>query len=308
MQARPGVAEANVRALAAPLLGPFDRTAVLYASSPFQLCARWPTAPAEPLLPDGPFPAVPTLVLAGEDDLRTPLEGARRVAARIPGAILVSAPETGHSVLSGFPRRCGLRAAEDFFAGRPVRPCVARRRTFPPLPPFPRSLAQVDAQPQVGGKRGRTITAVGLTLADALDQLVSASMFAGFEQEVLQAGGLREGYVRADEERLELHGVAFVPRVRVRGRITFGRRPHGALRVSGRAAARGRLVFHRDGSVTGRLGGRRVRVTGGALRARRAQPARGGLSRVMRRLAGWPPDVPARIPGAAIQPVLDDAG
>ena len=74
-------------------------------------------------------------------------------------------------------------------------------------------------------------------------------------------GGLRAGYVRAGEETLDLHGVVYVPGVRVRGRIVFSNRPHGVLHVSGRAAARGRLVFRRDGSVTGRLGGRRVRVS-----------------------------------------------
>ena len=307
IQTRAVVAEANVRALPPPSLGPFDRTAVLFASSPFQLCARWPTASPEPLLPDGPFPAVPTLVLSGEDDLRTPLEGARRVAARIPGATLVAAPEMGHSVLSGFPRRCGLRAADDFFAGRAVRPCVARRRTFPPLPPFPRSLAQVDTEPQVGGKRGRTITAVGLTLADALDQLLSAALFAGFEQKVLQAGGLRAGYVRAGEERLEMHGVVFVPGVRVRGRISFSDRPHGALRITGHAAARGRLVFRRDGSVIGKLGGRRVRVTAvSPSRAGNAQLVRGGIGRVLRRVDRWPLDVPVRAPGTRPLPVWDD--
>ena len=182
-----GCGSQRPRAAAAPC-GPFDRTAVLFASSPFQLCARWPTAPAEPLLPDGPFPAVPTLVLAGEDDLRTPLEGARRIAARIPGATLVAAPETGHSVLSGFPRRCGLRAADDFFAGRAVRPCVARRRTFPPLPPSRARSRRSIPNRRSAASAGAPITAVGLTLADALDQLLSAALFAGFEQKVLQAG------------------------------------------------------------------------------------------------------------------------
>jgi hypothetical protein len=257
-------------------------------------------------LPDGPFPAVPAIVLAGEADLRTPLESARRVASRIPGAALVTVPETGHSVLNGFPRRCGLRATDDFFADRPVRPCVARRRSFPPLPPFPRSLATVRAEPQVGGKPGRTVTAVGLTLADALDQLLSASLFAGFEQNVLRVGGLRAGYVRAGEETLDLHGVVYVPGVRLGGRITFSNRPHGVLRVSGRAAARGRLVFRRDGSVTGRLGGRGVRVSAaGTSTAGAAQLARGRIVRVLARLGDWPPDVPASAPGSYRLPVAD---
>jgi hypothetical protein len=246
-------------------------------------------------------------VLAGEDDLRTPLESARRVASRIPGATLVAVPEMGHSVLNGFPRRCGLRAADDFFTDKPVRPCVARRRSFPPLPPFPRSLAKVRAEPQIGGRRGRTVTAVGLTLADALDQLLSASLLAGFEQNVLRVGGLRAGYVRAGEESLDLHGVVYVPGVRLRGRIILSNRPHGVLRVSGRAAARGRLVFRRDGSVTGRLGGRRVRVSGaGRSTAGAAQLARGRIVRVLARLGSWPPDVPASAPGSHRLPLTGE--
>jgi hypothetical protein len=288
-----------VRALPTSLFAPFDRTATLFWSTPFQLCALWPNALADPQLPYGPFPAVPTLILAGEDDLRTPLESARRVAARIPGATLVTAQEVGHSVLSGFPRTCGLRAADDFFRGRAVRPCPIRRRAFPALPPAPRRLAQVPAEPQVGGRRGRTITAVGLTLGDALDQLLSASLASGLTQSTLRVGGLRAGYVRATETRLEMHGVVYVPGVRIRGRIVLSDRPHGSLRVTGPAAANGRLTFRRDGSVTGRLGGRRVRVSGAAS-ARRGdtRPERGPIGPLLRRLADWPPDLPGRRPDA----------
>ena len=305
-EARRAVAEERLRAVQPAVLGPFDRTTALFASAPLQICSRWPTAPAEPQIPDGPFPAVPALVLAGEDDLRTPLESARRIAARIPGAKLVSVPEAGHSVLSGFPRRCGLRAADDFFAGRPVRPCLPRTRAFPPLPPFPRSLKQVDPEPQVGGLRGRTVTAVGLTLLDALDQLISASQTAGPEQSVLRVGGLRAGYVRAGEEDLEAHGVVFVPGVRLRGRITFSDEPHGVMRVTGDAAARGRLVFRRDGSVTGRLDGKRVRVAAASGASGHGRVARGGIRGALRRLAAWPVQAPVMVPGRSPLPALPD--
>ena len=301
--ARAAAADANARSVSLGLLGPFDRTTALFGSPTFQLCGRWPTAPAEPQLPAGPFPAVPTLVLAGEDDLRTPLESARRVAARIPGAKLVSVPEMGHSVLNGFPRRCGLRAADDFFAGRAVRPCAARRRAFPPAPRIPHSLAQVDADPQVGGRRGRTLTAVGLTLVDVLDQLLSASLYADFDQSVLRVGGLRAGYVRAGKS-LDLHGVVYVPGVRLRGRITFSQRPHGSVRITGHAAARGRLVFRRDGSVSGRLGGRRVRIATAVRRAAGGRPPTGGdLRHIMGRLRAWPPGTLRRPPGSYSPPV-----
>jgi len=146
----------------------------------------------------------------------------------------------------------------------------------------------VKPEPQVGGRRGRTITAVGLTLADALDQLLSASLLAGFEQDVIRVGGLRAGYVRAGQEALELHGAVYVPGVRLRGRIVLDNRPHGAVRVTGKAAAQGRIAFRRDGSVTGRLGGRRIRVrAAGRSRTEAAQLARGGITRVLDRLGQW---------------------
>lgn len=40
---------------------------------------------------------LPTLVLSGEEDVATPPEQARRIAARIPGARLVSIPAAGHT-------------------------------------------------------------------------------------------------------------------------------------------------------------------------------------------------------------------
>ena len=160
----------------------------------------------------------------------------------------------------------------------------------------------MQAEPQVGGRRGRTVTAVGLTLADALDQLLSASLLARFEQSVLQVGGLRAGYVRAGEETLDLHGVVYVPGVRLRGRIVFSNRPHGVLHVSGRAAARGRLVFRRDGSVTGRLGGRRVRVSAaGRSTAGVARLARGRIGRVLGRIGNG-----RRLRAATAYPSPDD--
>jgi pimeloyl-ACP methyl ester carboxylesterase len=43
---------------------------------------------------------VPVLLLAGEDDLRTPVEAAQGTAARFSHAELVTVAATGHSVLA----------------------------------------------------------------------------------------------------------------------------------------------------------------------------------------------------------------
>ena len=260
--ARLAAAEAALRAMPPAALYPFDRTTALFSSPTVQLCARWPSAPADPAIMDGPYPAVPTLVLAGEDDLRTPLEGARRIAARIPGAILTPVSEMGHSVLDGFPRTCGLRTVDDFFSGRPLRRCPPRAREFPPVPMAPRSLSAVLPEAGVAGRTGRTVSAVSLTLVDAFDHIFSAALIASADQDVLHVGGLRAGYARAGLRTLELHGMEFVRGVRVSGRLLLSDGPRGVLRVTGDAAARGRLEILRDGSVRGRLGGKRVRITG----------------------------------------------
>jgi hypothetical protein len=284
---RIAAAEAALRALPASALAPFDRTTALFSSPSVQVCSRWPSAPSAPAIPDGPFPAAPTIVLAGEDDLRTPLESARRTAARIPGATLVSVPEMGHSVLDGFPRTCGIRAVDDFFSGRALRKCPPRRREFPPVPIAPRRLSELAPQIGVRGRPGRTITAVGLTLIDALEHVFSAAMLASPDQDVLHVGGLRAGYARAGLRTLEFHRMEYVPGVRVSGTLRVAsREPHGVLRVTGRAAAGGRLVLRRDGSVRGRLGGRRVRFSNSAAAARRIESSAWRASAALSRWAG----------------------
>lgn len=57
---------------------------------------------------------VPTLVLAGERDQIVPLESTRLVADRIPGALLVTDPECGHTVRSSFRGYDGI--VESFLA------------------------------------------------------------------------------------------------------------------------------------------------------------------------------------------------
>jgi pimeloyl-ACP methyl ester carboxylesterase len=62
------------------------------------LCADWPEAHSRPAL--GPLPGVPALLLAGEEDALTPLDGAREVAAELRRSRIVVVPEAGH-VVSG---------------------------------------------------------------------------------------------------------------------------------------------------------------------------------------------------------------
>ena len=86
-------------------------------------CRRWPPLPEAPRAPTGSLPPVPTLLLAGELDLVTPLEDAREQLRRAPRGTLVVVPDMGHSLLSQDTSGCALRAAERLLAGRPVPSC-----------------------------------------------------------------------------------------------------------------------------------------------------------------------------------------
>ncbi|MFL5896659.1 MAG: alpha/beta hydrolase, partial [Thermoleophilaceae bacterium] len=68
-----------------------------------------------------PLPALPALVLSGEDDLRTPTETAREVAGRIPGAQFLPVPDHGHSLIGS--SGCAARALVRFMAGGEAAPC-----------------------------------------------------------------------------------------------------------------------------------------------------------------------------------------
>ena len=90
---------ARARALALPgsAFAPFDAE-VAYADE-IDLCLRWPDSSRPPRVSGGAYPAVPTLLLQGEEDLRTPPEVSAHVATLIAGARRVTAPGVGHAVI-----------------------------------------------------------------------------------------------------------------------------------------------------------------------------------------------------------------
>jgi pimeloyl-ACP methyl ester carboxylesterase len=247
---------------------PFDRDTAL-ASDTLNLCDRWPAAPLAPDFGSGPLPDVPVLLLEGEDDLRTPVENAQRVGALFPQSTLVVAPATGHSALGSDFSGCTARAFGNFFRDQPVPArCTHARRIFQPTPPPPLRLS--DVRPiEAPGVRGRTLAALILTLRDVAEDSLTQFIFDPEGPTVVRGGGLRAGHYSIDRRStLTLDGVAFVPGVRLTGRLKrFGERhQHGRLRVGGSAAAHG-LLRVRGGRVTGRLGGHRVRI---GIYARRA--------------------------------------
>ncbi len=126
-------------------------------------CAFWPFTTPAPAAEDAPFPHVPTLILSGADDLRTPTANAREVAAQIPGSQLLVVPNTGHSVLSSDPTRCASDALQALFAGKPIKPCVATPPSpiLNPTPLAPARLADVAPAKGNRGLPGRTLRGGG---------------------------------------------------------------------------------------------------------------------------------------------------
>jgi pimeloyl-ACP methyl ester carboxylesterase len=113
--------QAALAAVPDAAVSPFDRTAALRAGV-WPVCGHWPS-PAKPPPAEPPLPDVPFLLLSGELDLRTPLEGARRLAAQLPDARLVREPGWGHDTLSAGPDGCAAPATRRFLRGQPITGC-----------------------------------------------------------------------------------------------------------------------------------------------------------------------------------------
>jgi pimeloyl-ACP methyl ester carboxylesterase len=95
---------------------PFDRATVI-GNGVAQTCLRWPPTPGPPQPRTGDLPNVPTLLLAGDRDLSTPLPWAREQAAHSPGGRLVIVKGSGHSVQSRGRPPAGRQAVQRFLLG-----------------------------------------------------------------------------------------------------------------------------------------------------------------------------------------------
>jgi pimeloyl-ACP methyl ester carboxylesterase len=112
----PALAKATAR-LRTSQVWPFNaRTAA--DNGIMQTCLDWPvTRPAPEASPASKLPAVPTLILAGDRDLSTPLAWAKQEAASAPGAELVVVQGASHSIQSREPGDQGRQALYGFLLG-----------------------------------------------------------------------------------------------------------------------------------------------------------------------------------------------
>jgi pimeloyl-ACP methyl ester carboxylesterase len=226
-------------------------------------CVDWPNAdPAPPAA--GALPDVPTLILSGAQDLRTPTADARAVAARIPDAELLVVPYTGHSVIGSDFTDCAALALKAFFTGAAIQPCAPTGDPFSPTPITPPRLSDVQTVPGLGGRPGRTLTAVLDTLIDLERQVIGATLQA--EQNLPTGssfGGLHGGYARLSSAAVKLVDFTFVPGVQISGDLPAnGGKLHSiAVRVDGPAAARGTVVLASGDRVSGVLDGKSFAIS-----------------------------------------------
>jgi pimeloyl-ACP methyl ester carboxylesterase len=112
----PRLARAVAR-LPARTLWPFDRATASFNGIVRQ-CLPWPSTPPTPAPPRGArLPPVPTLLLAGDRDLSTPVPWARAEAALAPQGKLVVVPGAGHSIQTRARSPVGRDALFRFLLG-----------------------------------------------------------------------------------------------------------------------------------------------------------------------------------------------
>lgn len=266
---RPSYIRAAAQAIPPPSLTPFNWVGAMNAEGD-AICYRWQAQAQAPLTSSGPLPDVPVLVLEGANDVRTPLEDGQAVAAMFPRASVLSVPYTGHSVLNGDltglgskKASCSHLALKRFFAGKPVgEPCTGAKpsptfQTFVlPTGIVPRSLAQVRASRGVKGTRGRTLSALLLTAAYA-DRRAFEMFMLGSKQN--GTGGLRAGSIKfVSGGILKMEDVIYVPGVTVSGRYSLTGR--SVFQVGGRSASHGTVVIAKNGAISGRLGGQKIKA------------------------------------------------
>ncbi len=278
---------------------PFD-AATAFSNSLVADCAAWPDASPPPPGP-GSLPNVPTLILSGEQDLRTPTTNARRVASLIPDAQLLLVPFTGHSVLGSDLGNCAATAVATFFAGNPVSACTTSSNFFSPTAITPTRLAGVRAPSGLRGRPGQTLTAVLDTLVDLNRQVIAATLQGGQRLPSGSSfGGLHGGYARLTASRATLKDFSFVPGVRLTANfhVRGGVLQATSIHITGAQASHGSVRYGASAKrITGTLAGRHFNLSLARVRIARSGPsAWPSPARVLALLArgGHPAPRPAR--------------
>jgi pimeloyl-ACP methyl ester carboxylesterase len=226
-------------------------TAVVGSAIP--LCMDWPATPPAPPSPTG-VSATPTLILSGDDDLRTPYEQDLTLEAGYSDVRLLRVPDVGHSTVSTDQTGCARRAMIEFIAtGQAPASCPGSQEAQALALP-PSSLGEVPAAASSSSRlAGQVATAAAMTIQDL------------FSQTSTSGGGLRGGSWAQRPHGFVLHGMQDVPGVALSGTIRPG---ESVAAFTGHLSVRGRLAGEltlRGLTLSGRVGGARVHARLSAL-------------------------------------------
>jgi pimeloyl-ACP methyl ester carboxylesterase len=212
-------------------------TAVAGSDLPF--CLDWPATPPAPPSPTG-VSATPTLILSGDQDLRTPYEQALTIAATYSDARLLRVPDTGHSTVTDDQTGCARRAMIAFLtSGHAPASCPASKEPQAlPLPPV--SLERVQPLPSHSRLVGQVAAAAAITLEELWGQM-----------ELFSGGGMQGGFWRLSGTKLIAHDLVDVRGVAISGSASL---PSAVAHFTVHGQLNGTLT-QRKQTVTGRLGG-----------------------------------------------------
>jgi len=237
----------RVAALGAQRFAPFGVPTILVNSLVGQ-CLNWPRVPTPGVVATAPGPPAPTLVVNGEEDLRTPVEDGQTVAAGYPAVQQLVVPYVGHSVLGTDQTACSGNAVFAFLNGGAAPP------SCPPAPrpgrvafPLPVRLEALPGK----SRQLKTRAAAILTIDDLLTQLDLAGSARRF-------GGLRAGRVQLGKNRLKVRLVNYqvFAGVRLNGSLDGrGRGFTARLRIAGGGARSASVRVLRGGRIRLRFGG-----------------------------------------------------
>jgi pimeloyl-ACP methyl ester carboxylesterase len=225
-------------------------------------CLDWPNdvAAARPFPAGTLMPDVPVLALSGDLDTNTPAASGREAARRFPQAVFVEIPNVGHTPEAS---PCGVAVALRFVATLTVNKLACAGTGAPP--PVAARAPRVAAElPLVGGGgtpvQRRALALVVATAADMKDQSQTLRTWSA-------ANALRGGRYVAAKGGVQLDSVRVVRDATVSGVLvpTDSGDVTGALRLSGRGVADGRLRVslraNGHGRATGDLHGTPVDLT-----------------------------------------------
>jgi hypothetical protein len=219
--------------------------ATALADSDLPVCLDWPATPAAPSSPTG-VSATPTLILSGNQDLRTPYEQALTITATYSHGTLLRVPDTGHSTVTDDQTGCARRAMIAFLtSGHAPASCPASKE--PQALPLPAaSLDKVQPLPS----RSRLVGQVAAAAAITIEQLWGQAELS------FGGGGLQGGFWRLSGTKLIAHDLIDVRGVAISGSASL-RSASGHFTVHGQL--NGTLTQRRQ-TITGHLGGTSVHV------------------------------------------------